>query len=139
MHLRRVQIDFHGNHADFAQSFERFRRALDAERLESVPRYNAELIFEEIVANIVRYGAVAGRDPAIRVTLEPLPDSVRITFDDDGVPFDPCADFEPDPPRSLEGEKIGGFGLTLVRRAASSLEYLRTDDGHNRLRVSVAR
>ena len=139
MHARRAQIRFTGTHAGFAQAFERFRRALDAERLESVPRYNAELIFEEIVANIVRYGAVAGRDPAIRVTLEPLPDSVRITFDDDGVPFDPCADFEPDPPRSLEGEKIGGFGLTLVRRAASSLEYLRTDDGHNRLRVSVAR
>jgi anti-sigma regulatory factor (Ser/Thr protein kinase) len=139
MHPAHVQIHFQGTHAGFAQSFVRFRQALDAERLDAAPRYNAELVFEEIVANIVRYGAVAGRHPEIRVTLEPFSDSVCITFDDDGVPFDPCADFQPDPPRSLEGEKIGGFGLTLVRRAASSLEYLRTDDGHNRLRVTVAR
>ena len=139
MHSRRAQIRLTGTHAGFAQAFERFRRALDAERLDSVPRYNAELIFEEIVANVVRHGAVAGRDPAVCVTLESGPDSIRVTFEDDGVPFDPCAEFEPDPPKSLEGEKIGGFGLTLVRRAASSLEYLRTEGGHNRLTVSVAR
>jgi anti-sigma regulatory factor (Ser/Thr protein kinase) len=139
MHSRRVEIHFSGSHADFAQSFESFRRVLDAEQLDPTPRYNAELIFEEIVANIMRHGAAGNRAPDVRVTLEPHPDSVCIIFEDDGVPFDPCANFATDPPRSLEGEKIGGFGLMLVRRAASSLEYLRTDDGHNRLRVSVAR
>jgi anti-sigma regulatory factor (Ser/Thr protein kinase) len=141
MHARPVQIRFPGTHAGFAQAFERFCTALDAERLYAGPRYNAELIFEEIVANIVRYGAVDGRDPDVRVTLEPGPESILVTFDDDGVPFDPCASEQPRPPKSRdeEEEKIGGFGLKLVRSAASSLEYIRTGDGRNRLTVRVAR
>ena len=135
----RLEIRFPGTHEGFAQAFVRLRGALDAERLDGAPRYNTELVFEELVANIVSHGAADGREVDVRFTLEPRPEAMILTFEDDGVPFDPRGRPDPAPPSSLEEAKVGGFGLMLVRRAASSLDYVRTADGHNRLTVSLSR
>jgi anti-sigma regulatory factor (Ser/Thr protein kinase) len=127
---------FPGTLEDFERAFTAFRRALDGEQMGAAARYDAELVFEEIVANIVRYGATDGRSVDVRLTLDLGPDSIRLTFDDDGVAFDPRVPAGP-PPRSRHGQ--GGFGLMLVQRAASSLDYLRTPEGRNRLTVTLPR
>jgi len=135
----RVEIRFRGSHEGFAHGFKRLRHALDREALNATTRYNAELVFEEIVANIVGHGARNGREPDVCVTLEARPDSIVLIFDDDGVPFDPRGLPDPVKPKSLEEAKVGGFGLMLVRHAASSLEYLRTAEDRNQLTVRVPR
>jgi serine/threonine-protein kinase RsbW len=135
----RVEIRFPGSHKGFAQGFRRLRHALDRQPLNASTRYNAELVFEEIVANIVGHGARNGREPDVRVTLEAHPDSIVLIFDDDGVAFDPRGLPDPVKAKSLEEAKVGGFGLMLVRHAASSLEYLRTTDDRNQLTVRVPR
>jgi serine/threonine-protein kinase RsbW len=134
-----VEFRFAGTHEGFARAFERLRAALDAERLAEATRYDAELVFEEIVANIVGHGARNGREPDVRVTLDSRPDSIVLTFSDDGVPFDPRGLPDPVIAKSLAEAKIGGFGLMLVRHAASSLDYVRTADDRNRLTVVVPR
>jgi len=134
---QRVEIRFPGTHQGFARAFARLREALDAERLEGASRYNAELVFEEIVANIVNHGAPDGHELDVRVTLEASRDSLSLTFDDNGIAFDPRRRTEALPPRSLDDDRIGGFGMLLVRRAASSLDYLRTAEGRNRLTVQL--
>jgi serine/threonine-protein kinase RsbW len=139
MHAQRVEIRFPGTHQGFAQAFVRLRRILQGANLDCAPRYNAELVFEEIVANIVNYGAADGRELDVRVTLESRADSLVLTFEDDGVQFDPRGHPDPVPAKSLDEAKVGGFGLMLVRRAASALEYLRTAEGRNRLTVTVPR
>jgi anti-sigma regulatory factor (Ser/Thr protein kinase) len=101
-----------------------------------------ELVFEEIVANIVRHG---GRPPAetqIEVSLEAGPDMIILTFDDDGVAFDPCSREAAGragagPPVRLEEAPDGGFGLMMVHRAASKMSYLRTADGRNHFTVEL--
>jgi len=138
-HPRRVEISFRGTHEGFAQAFARLREALDSEQLDGAPRYNVELVFEEIVSNIVNYGAADGRELHVRVTLETSPDSAVLTFDDDGVLFDPRGRPDAVPAKSLQEARLGGFGLTLVRRASRSLDYLCTAEGHNRLVVTVSR
>jgi serine/threonine-protein kinase RsbW len=135
----RVEIRFPGSHEGFAQGFGRLRHALDRQALTASTRYNAELVFEEIVANIVGHGARKGREPDVRVTLEAHPDSIVLIFDDDGVPFDPRGLPDPVKAKSLEEAKVGGFGLMLVRHAASALEYLRTAEDRNQLTVRVPR
>jgi anti-sigma regulatory factor (Ser/Thr protein kinase) len=117
----------------------RARQALDAVRLDSATRYDAELVFEEVVANIVGHGAPDGHALEVRFLLEISPDSIVLTFDDNGVPFDPRAPADPPPQKSLDQPRIGGYGLMLVRHAASSLDYLRTAEGHNRLTVRLPR
>jgi anti-sigma regulatory factor (Ser/Thr protein kinase) len=139
MQPRQVEIRFAGTHHGFAQGFATLLTALDAAGLKGAARYNSELVFEEIVDNIVSHGAVDGRELEVRVTLEVRPDSIILTFDDNGVPFDPRGIPDPEPPRSLEAARIGGFGVMLVRRAARSLDYLRTAGGRNQLTVQVER
>lgn len=117
----------------------RARHALDAVRLDGATRYNAELVFEEVVANVVGHGAPDGHALEVRFTLEVCPDSIVLTFEDNGVPFDPRERTDPPPQKSLEEARIGGYGLMLVRHAVSSLDYRRTAEGHNRLRVQLTR
>jgi anti-sigma regulatory factor (Ser/Thr protein kinase) len=134
----RVDIRFPGTHAGFAQAFARLQEALDEARLGGGPRFHAELVFEEMVANIINHGAADGRELDVCVTFEPHPDSVVLTFDDDGVPFDPRN--RPAPaPCTLDETRIGGFGLVLVRHAARSLDYQRTASGRNRVTVTLER
>lgn len=117
----------------------RLREALDVEGLEGAARYNAELVFEEIVANIVKHGARKGREPDVCVSLQALADSIVLIFSDDGVPFDPRGRPDPVIAQSLAEARIGGFGLMLVRHATSSLDYARTTDDRNRLTAVVPR
>ena len=139
MHAPRVKIRFVGTHAGFAEGFARLRTALDAEGLAGAARYDVELVFEEIVANIVGYGARNGRPPEVCVELESRAGSIALIFCDDGVAFDPRGRPDPVIPTSLAEARIGGFGLMLVRHAASSLEYERTAEEQNRLTVVVPR
>ncbi|GAC1453150.1 MAG: hypothetical protein PVS2B3_07370 [Steroidobacteraceae bacterium] len=134
-----VELRFTGSHAGFAQAFVRLRGALDEQRLAGAARYNTELVFEELVANIVSHGAADGRELDVRVTLETRAEVIILTFEDDGAPFDPRGRPDPAPARSLEEARVGGFGLMLVRHAARSLDYARTAEGRNRLTVSLAR
>ncbi|MBV8145236.1 MAG: ATP-binding protein [Gammaproteobacteria bacterium] len=136
-HAARIEIRFPGTHAGFAQGFLEARQALDAHGLAGGPRYNAELVFEEITANIVCHGSPDGHALEVWFTLEDCGDAIVLTFEDNGVPFDPRT--RPDPPRqkSLEEARIGGYGLMLVRHAATSIDYLRTAAGRNRTTVRL--
>jgi anti-sigma regulatory factor (Ser/Thr protein kinase) len=136
---RGVAIRFPGTHAGFAQGFDEARAALDAQGVSGALRYNAELVFEEITANIIEHGAPDRHELHVCVTLEVCADSIVLTFDDNGVPFDPRRRPDPPPQKSLEEARIGGYGLMLVRRAAQSIDYLRTADGHNQLSVRLPR
>ena len=139
MQAHGVEIRFPGNHAAFAQAFARLREALDDERLNGAARYNIELVFEEIVSNIIHYGAVDGREPDVCVRLDAGADEVVLIFEDDGIPFDSTARTERPSSTSLEDARIGGFGLILVRGAASSLSYRRTVEDRNQLTVAIRR
>lgn len=127
---------FSGTLEDFERAFTGLRGALDGQALDAATRYNIELVFEEIVANILRYGARDGHRLDVLVTLEFGSGSISLTFDDNGVPFDPSTRAQP-PAKAREGR--GGFGLMLVQRVAASLAYLRTPEGRNRLTVTLPR
>ncbi len=115
------------------------RQALDAQPLADAARYNAELVFEEITANIIGHGAPDGHALEVRVSLEASRDWIVLTFEDNGVPFDPRNRPDPPPQRSLDEARIGGYGLMLVRRAATAMDYARTAEGCNRLIVQLPR
>ena len=100
-------------------------------------RYNIELVFEEIVGNIVRYGAPQGGELRVEVSIEIGVDDVVITVEDDGIAFDPCGRSEAVVLTTLAEAPDGGFGLTIVRHAVSSMRYERSGDQRNRLVVSL--
>ena len=135
---RLVELSFPGTFTGFEQAFARLRGALDDVDLQPATRFNVELVFEEIVANIVRYGGEPDRELAVSVWLELNGESIVLTFRDNGRPFDPRERADPAPPTSLEDARVGGLGVMLVRRVATGLDYCRTSDEHNQLIVTLA-
>ncbi len=137
MPSRAVRLSFPATMTGFEQAFGSLQSELDRDELHPGARYNVELVFEEIVANIVRHGSTGVAEIGVAVSLQVEADAVVMTFDDDGRPFDPSATVDPALPRRLEDAPVGGLGLMLVRRAASGLRYERTPGDRNHLTVTL--
>jgi serine/threonine-protein kinase RsbW len=119
----------------FTSASEWLRRLLDDERVDGRPRRNVELAFEEIGMNIIRHGRPRSD---VEVTLLFGGDEVLLTFEDDGIAFDPLAHPDPDVPATLERAKIGGLGVFLVKKLAARFEYDRTPQQRNRVTIAIA-
>ena len=100
--------------------------------------FQLELVLEETLMNRLWHAFPDGGRHVTEVTLQLLPDTLVLQFDDDGVPFDPRQAAEPAPAASLEDARPGGLGLMLTRKAARTLDYERVA-GRNRLTVQLAR
>ncbi|MGG5885924.1 ATP-binding protein [Falsiroseomonas sp. HC035] len=104
-----------------------------------VPRPAAlrlRLVVEELVANLVEHAAwPAGPVPA-RLEVAWRPGSLTAVLEDAAGPFDPTRAREAAAPR-LEGDRVGGLGLGLVRKMTSGLRYLPLPEGGNRVNFSV--
>ena len=112
-------------------------------------RHRLEVIFEELVSNTIRHGFVKHSDQSIHVLIDPKPQAIEFTFEDDGTPFNPLEAAPPEPFSSIEAARIGGLGIHLVARLSAELRYERltpsashsSDRGFmpsNRIVVSVA-
>jgi serine/threonine-protein kinase RsbW len=136
---RRIELSLAATREGFAGGFDELRRGLDAFPLDARARFSVELIFEEVVANLVRHGAKTEGRTTLSLEVLLRDDDVQVTFVDDGEPFDPRGRPDPAPPRDLEQAETGGRGLMLIRSVTNALEYARTPEGQNRLTVTVSR
>ena len=93
------------------------------------------VILDEICSNIVRHSGASGFD----ICAERLhdPDGVRLTFGDDGIAYDPLSHVDPDTTLGADKRPIGGLGIMMVKRMATSVAY-RRDRGRNLFAVTVA-
>ncbi len=93
------------------------------------------VILDELASNIVRHAKAS----AFKLTLKKNPgqDAVMMVFADDGVPFDPLKQTEPDTTLPAEERPLGGLGIMIVRRMASKISYHRAGN-QNILIVKVA-
>jgi serine/threonine-protein kinase RsbW len=109
------------------------RRLLETRQLPDPASYNVELVFEEIVANIVRHGQPTS-DIDVAITFGDA--ETILIFEDDGVPFNPREHTPRPAPTSLDEVQVGGLGIALVKKIASRMDYERTED-RNRLLVAI--
>lgn len=136
---RRIELRLAATQEGFAAAFDELRRGLDSLCLDARARFSVELIFEEVVANVVRHGARSDGRTTLSLEIVLRDDSVQLTFLDDGMEFDPRERPDPAPAQDLEHAETGGRGLMLIRSVSKSLEYARTPEGRNRLTVTVSR
>jgi anti-sigma regulatory factor (Ser/Thr protein kinase) len=130
-------LTFAATRAGFERAFRQLRTILDRHHLRPRARYRCELVFEEVVSNIIRHGSADDRKPRISMILGVGSDRLELRFEDDGLPFDPCqpATAPAEPPA---GSDRGGRGLLLVRSVAERLDYERTPQQRNQLTVTIA-
>ena len=92
-----------------------------------------QIAVDEIFSNIVNY---SGANNA-KLTLTDRDKKLLLTFEDDGIHYDPTAAKEPDITLSAEDREVGGLGIFIVKKMATDVRYEYVD-GKNLLTVETA-
>jgi serine/threonine-protein kinase RsbW len=89
------------------------------------------LAIDEALTNIIVHGKMPP-DGQVHLCVEIDDDQIIAEFQDQGVPFDPSLDRGGPDPKSFPHR---GFGLYLIHLIADEVEYERTADGRNVLKM----
>lgn len=90
------------------------------------------VVVDEIYSNIVRYSGAS----QAQIDLMKETDTLRITFRDNGTPYNPLDAEEPDVTASAEDRPIGGLGIFMVRKMVDAINYVYSD-GQNVLTIEM--
>ena len=83
-----------------------------------------DIILDEITSNIVRHSNASGF--IVEIEFADTPKSVKLTFMDDGIAYDPLAHTDPDTTLPASERPIGGLGILMVKKMADSVSYRRS-------------
>ncbi len=121
------------------EELERLQRFIDdfcnREALPEQTRFHLSLALEEMFVNSVEHGGCEPGQGAIRLAIRVEGPTVRITFSDAGIAFNPLQVPAPELADSPLSRPIGGLGIHLVRSVIPSIRYER-HDGRNYLYLS---
>ena len=93
------------------------------------------IAIDELFGNIAHYAYHPKTgDATVRVEVIQEPLSVVITFIDQGVPFDPLKNEDPDTGLSAEERDVGGLGIFMVKKSMDEISYVYRD-GKNILSI----
>ena len=87
---------------------------------------------DEIFTNIVSYGFTDESTHSIKFTFKAAGNELIIDVQDDGVPFNPVKKEDPKIPEDLVHLKIGGLGISIVKKLMDEVCYNRKQ-GINKL------
>lgn len=93
-----------------------------------------DVAIDELFGNIARYAYENGGPATVAVEVIEEPLSVEITFIDNGVPYDPLKNTDPDVSLSAEERNIGGLGIFLVKKTMDDISY-EYKNGKNILKI----
>ena len=93
------------------------------------------IAIDELFSNIAHYAYNPETgDATVRVEVIEDPMAVIITFIDNGVPYDPLKQKDPDTTLSAEERELGGLGIYMVKKSMDEIVY-EYKDGHNILKI----
>lgn len=82
-----------------------------------------DVILEEIVTNILKYGGMPAEAEACTIRLILKADLLEIIISDKGDPFNPLLLPEVDTDKAIEDRPIGGLGVHFVKKLTISQDY----------------
>ena len=116
---------------EFAREVEAFGEAAG---LTDARIYRVNLTLDELIANTVMYGFDGVVDPEINVELKRSGDTLVLTLEDNGRPFDPTWNVAADVTSPLMDRPVGGLGRHFVEQLADRFSY-ELVNGRNRVTV----
>lgn len=94
-----------------------------------------DIAIDELFGNIAHYAYNPETGNAtVRVEVTENPMSVIITFIDNGIPYDPLTQAEPDITLSADERQVGGLGIFMVKKTMDEITY-EYKDGMNILKI----
>lgn len=136
----RLVLQIRNDFASLGAGQDALRRFLAAEGASEDGKYRTELVFEELITNVIRhaYAQLAPSTESIEVVVRMEPQTIRLTVEDDGPAFDPARAPLAPLPASIDEAKVGGLGLRLIRDTARRIHYKRVA-GKNSVTVCLDR
>ena len=104
--------------------------------IEEEEAKSLHLAIEEWVANVINYAYPKGTRGHVELTLRVVDNEMAVMVKDHGVAFDPTEYAEADIDSDLEDRPIGGLGIYLTRSIMDTMNYERSADGYNILRLT---
>ena len=87
-----------------------------------------DVAMDEIFSNIARYAYPDQNGAAaVRMDFDEKTRLFSLEFRDQGIPFNPLEQAEPDTALGVEARGIGGLGIFLVRKTMDEVSYQYTD------------
>ena len=102
-----------------------FNEFADQRRIPPTIRQKVNMLFDELLNNIITYAFEDDADHEIEIRVELVGLRLSITIADDGTPFDPFALPDPDTTLPLDRRSVGGLGIHLVRKVMDETSYER--------------
>jgi serine/threonine-protein kinase RsbW len=99
---------------------------------------NLNLVIEEALSNIIFY-AFADKDPhKIKISISLFKNRLEIKISDDGIPFNPLLQQQPDITLTAKDRPVGGLGIFLISRIMDKVHYTRQNN-HNILTLNKSK
>ena len=131
-----LSISFLNNMQELTHVLQVVNVFLEPRELQSKLVYAVNLILEEILMNIIRYGYDDEDSHEIEVRIGVEEEEVALTVIDDGKEFNPLTVPPPDHSKSAMDRIEEGLGLQFVRHMRNAMEYRREGD-KNMLRIWI--
>lgn len=125
-----MRIELGNNIKELAPAMEALRAFSSECSLDDAASQAAELVLDELLSNIIRYGQVEPDSQPIVLELDVVADWLQIRITDSGIPFNPFDRAPPDLDASLEDRQVGGLGIHLVKHFMDEYDYSYRDQ-HN--------
>ena len=94
-----------------------------------------DIAIDELFGNIAHYAYnLSDGNVTVKVEFTENPLAVLITFIDEGIPYDPTKQTEPDITLSADERQIGGLGIYMVKKLMDEIMY-EYKNGQNILSV----
>ena len=94
-----------------------------------------DIAIDELFGNIAHYAYPDGTGEAmVRLDFDEAAHMASISFVDNGVPFNPLEQTDPDVTLSAEKRDVGGLGIFMVKKTMDKLEYSH-ENGYNELTI----
>ena len=98
---------------------------------------NLNLVLDEIVSNVIKYGHLRPHEePRIDVSLALDGGRLTVNVADDGIAFNPLDAKRPDLDLPIVERPIGGLGIHIVKALVDTIAY-RREDGRNHMTLTM--
>jgi anti-sigma regulatory factor (Ser/Thr protein kinase)/anti-anti-sigma regulatory factor len=120
-----LQMEFHANANDINDNLDNFRSYLNSLKINNLIVFELVTVFYEVTTNI-RLHSDLQNNQLISFTASTANDAILLRFSDPGKKFNPIQkDIPYDPTSAIKEGRKRGLGLTLVKRIADSMKYIR--------------
>lgn len=121
----KISIKLKNNNSEISRLSERIESLAEAHSLSPKIVYELNLILEELITNIIKYGYDDEKEHEIAVSITLEKDRVSGVVEDDGHYFNPHKAESPDIDKPVEQKSVGKLGIHLVKNLTDKFKYER--------------